>query len=266
MSESKFDDKKRYKLLEYYKSFKYISKFSGAIVGGRAHAEYLISLGMKNNNIQIGYDIVDNLYFYEMTRKIRINNKRNDLIDFKIPKNNYFICVTRFLPRKNLEMLIKSYSNYRMKIENPWDLVICGTGIEYDNIQNLIKSLNLNSHIHLPGFVSYSDIVFWYANASCLVHPALSEQWGLVVNEACASQLPVICSDKVGACHELVFNGVNGYKFDPTNSIELENRLSEIHMLGEEKLVEMGINSYKLVSEKCSPNNFKDACIRLINN
>jgi len=88
----------------------------------------------------------------------------------------------------------------------------------------------------------------------------------LVVNEACASQLPIICSDKVGACHELVFNDFNGYKFDPRNSLELENRLSEIHMLGKEKLFEMGINSYKLVSEKFSSNNFKNACIRLISN
>lgn len=266
MSESKFDDKKRYKPLEYYKSFKYISKFSGAIVGGRAHADYLIGLGMKKDDIQIGYDIVDNFYFNEMTQKIRIENKKIVLQGLKIPNNKYFICVTRFLPRKNLEMLVKSYSNYFKKFEKPWDLVVCGTGEEFDNIHNLIKSMNLNSHIHLPGFVSYSDIVFWYANASCLVHPALSEQWGLVVNEACASQLPIICSDKVGACHELVFDGVNGYKFDPRNSIELENRLSEIHLLGEEKLGKMGLNSYKIVSEKCSPNSFKEACIRLIFN
>jgi len=165
MSESKFDDKKRYKLLEYYKSFKYISKFSGAIVGGRAHADYLVSLGMKSNVIQIGYDIVDNLYYYEMTKKIRINRGRKDLQDFNIPKSNYFICVTRFLPRKNLEMLIISYSNYRKQIENPWDLVVCGNGEEFQNIQNLIKSLNLSSFIHLPCFLVCKCLLF---SSSCI--------------------------------------------------------------------------------------------------
>jgi len=266
MSESKFDDKKRYKFIELYKSIRYISKFYGALVGGNAHAEYLKSLGMKSEKIQLGYDIVDNNYFHEMTQMIRSSNINNYKNKFSIPYNNYFICVTRFLPRKNIQMLLYSYSIYRKKVYNPWDLVICGTGEEFNTINSLIKQLNLKNCVNLPGFVSYSEIVYWYAFASCLVHPALSEQWGLVVNEACASNLPIICSDKVGASDELVEEGLNGFKFNPNNSLQLTNQLISIHNLDNDKLINMGNYSYKLVNDKCSGLNFKQGFLSLLNN
>lgn len=262
MSESKFDDKKRNVFLELYKSIIYIRKFHGALVGGEAHAEYLIRLGMKRERIQLGYDMVDNKYFQEMTTLIRNTNQENSI---PIPQNNYFICVTRFIPRKNLQFLLHSYYNYKKQMHKPWDLVICGTGEEYNIILSLINELDLNKNVHLPGFVSYSEIVYWYASASCLVHPALSEQWGLVVNEACASNLPIICSNKVGACNELIVEGMNGFKFNPNNSLELTNCLVTIHKTDKEKLKEMGIYSNKIVNEKCSAINFRNGLLNLLN-
>jgi|688.fasta_scaffold175900_2 1,2-diacylglycerol 3-alpha-glucosyltransferase len=262
MSESKFDDKKRNIILEFYKSITYIRKFHGALVGGHAHKEYLISLGMKKERIQLGYDIVDNKYFQEMTTVIRNTNQENN---YPIPQNNYFICVTRFIPRKNIKLLLHAYHNYKMQVHKPWDLVICGTGIEHNIISSLIEKLDLNKNVHLPGFVSYSEIVYWYASASCLVHPALSEQWGLVINEACASSLPIICSDKVGACNELVVEGMNGFKFNPSNSLELTNCLINFHQIDKEKIKQMGVYSNKIVNEKCSALNFKNGFLNLLN-
>src|SRR6185503_4794941 len=39
--------------------------------------------------------------------------------------------------------------------------------------------------------------------------------WGLVVNEAMASGLPVLVSDRCGCASDLVVNGRNGFIFDP---------------------------------------------------
>src|SRR4029077_6197468 len=73
-----------------------------------------------------------------------------------------------------------------------------------------------------------------------------SEQWGLVVNEAIASGLPVIVSDRCGGVPELV-NG-NGFTFDPTNKDELATRLLEMASLSDEERKHLGENSYRIAA------------------
>jgi len=40
---------------------------------------------------------------------------------------------------------------------------------------------------------------------------SLHETWGVVVNEAAASGLPLVVSDRVGAAYDLVRDGQNGF-------------------------------------------------------
>ena len=50
-----------------------------------------------------------------------------------------------------------------------------------------------------------------YAVADCLVLPSdWGETWGLVVNEALATGLPCVVSDRVGAAPDLVVPGASG--------------------------------------------------------
>lgn len=53
------------------------------------------------------------------------------------------------------------------------------------------------------GFVNQSEIAKAYAVADVLVLPSRSETWGLVVNEAMSSGLPVVVSDQVGCAEDL---------------------------------------------------------------
>ena len=47
--------------------------------------------------------------------------------------------------------------------------------------------------------------------------PSREEQWGLLVNEALALNLPVLLSTNVGARDTLVRQGVNGFVIEPSN-------------------------------------------------
>ena len=85
--------------------------------------------------------------------------------------------------------------------------------------------------MHLPGFKPYDELPVYYALANAFVHASTTEQWGLVVNEAIASGLPVIVSNRCGCAPELV-NG-NGFTFDPTNEHELTARLLEMASLSD---------------------------------
>jgi len=67
----------------------------------------------------------------------------------------------------------------------------------------------------MPGFKQYDELPAWYGLAGAFVHASTTEQWGLVVNEAMASGLPVLVSERCGCAPDLVKDGVNGFIFDP---------------------------------------------------
>jgi glycosyltransferase involved in cell wall biosynthesis len=50
-----------------------------------------------------------------------------------------------------------------------------------------------------------------YAAADVFALLSSRETWGVVVNEAAASGLPLVLSDRVGAAYDLLRDGENGY-------------------------------------------------------
>jgi len=82
--------------------------------------------------------------------------------------------------------------------------------------------------VFFPGFRQYDELPRFYAHAGAFVHASTTEQWGLVVNEAIASGLPVLVSDRCGCAADLVEQGVNGYVFDPLNVTELAGLLGAV--------------------------------------
>jgi 1,2-diacylglycerol 3-alpha-glucosyltransferase len=250
MSESKRDDEKRSWWKEQLKSWLYVRKYASALVGGPAHRQYLIDLGMGGDRIFYGYDVVDNHYFREQAAITRQNSLSIRQAQPDIPDLPYFLAVTRLLPRKNITRLVEAYAHYCWQVgtQQAWHLVICGSGEQAGQIRQMTASYQLNHLVHLPGFLTYQQIAHWYALANAFVHPALVEQWGLVVNEACATGLPILCSQTVGACDSLVQDGFNGFTFNPYFSQELTQSLVAMHQLSEAERLQMGQASQQLVA------------------
>lgn len=251
MSESSQNDKRRHVFMEFMKSWLYVRRFGAALVGGRSHRDYVVSLGLPPERVFLGYDAVDNEYFAREAAIARRNSVTLRSRNPDIPADPFFLSVTRFLRRKNVPTLIHGYSTYRHVVgdKEAWKLVICGSGDRECEIRAAIHQQGLDDFICLPGFVSYHDLGPWYGLAEALVHPALGEQWGLVVNEACAAGLPIVCSRRVGACHELVRDGWNGLIFEPTDTKDLGRVLVAIHRLDPALRRMMGQNSQRLVAE-----------------
>jgi glycosyltransferase involved in cell wall biosynthesis len=104
----------------------------------------------------------------------------------------------------------------------------------------------LHRHVHLPGFKQYDELPAYYALARAFVHASTTEQWGLVVNEAVASGLPVIVSNRCGCVPELVAD--NGFTFDPVNENELAARLLEMASLSDDDLEHFGEASRRIAA------------------
>src|SRR5512132_724252 len=176
-------------------------------------------------------------------RKFELRNRRG------LPEN-YFLASARFIEKKNLSALIEAYAQYRQRSKIapkvPWDLVVLGDGPLRETLNSELSTLNLNEHVHMTGFKPYDELPVYYELANALVHASTTEQWGLVVNEAIASGLPVIVSDRCGCVPELI-NG-NGFTFDPTNEHELTARLLEMASLSDEERKRFGENSYRIAA------------------
>ena len=255
MSESARQDEPRTWWKETVKR-RVVNLYSAALVGGQRHVEYLGELGMPRERIFTGYDVIDNSYFRQKTdevggRKSEIRKK------YQLPEN-YFLASARFIEKKNLPRLIEAYAKYRRKSEvgrqksevgngnAPWDLVLLGDGPLKADLCRLISDLWLDAHVHLPGFKPYDELPVYYALAKAFVHPSTTEQWGLVVNEAIASRLPVIVSNHCGCVPELV-NG-NGFTFDPFDEHELATRLLQMTTLSNDERNQLAEVSYKIAA------------------
>ncbi|MBE9100631.1 glycosyltransferase [Vacuolonema iberomarrocanum] len=261
MSESKADDEPRHWWKEVLKSWLYVRHYDSALVGSRLHADYAVSLGIPSDRVFRGYDVVDHDYFVAEAEQARHNPDAVRQQQPQIPCRPYFLAVTRFIPRKNVSRLINAYHAYRQQVAEPWDLVLCGSGIEADNLQQQAQHLKLDAWVKFPGFVPYTVIAHWYGLAKALIHPALQEQWGLVVNEACAAGLPIICSDTVGARYDLVHSDKNGFLFNPNSTDDLTRCLVALHQLEETQRQHWGERS-RAIASSYRPENFAEGMLQ----
>jgi 1,2-diacylglycerol 3-alpha-glucosyltransferase len=265
MSESARGDEPRTWWKEIIKR-RIVNLYSAALVGGQRHVEYLVELGMPRDRIFTGYDVVDNAYFARRALEIR-NSKSEIRKKYGLPEP-YFLASARFIEKKNLLRLIRAYAEYRRQSEAirlrqgyggqggqrsevsagdaPWDLVLLGDGPMRETLNSQLSTLNLHPHVHLPGFKQYDELPVYYALANAFVHASTTEQWGLVVNEAIASGLPLIVSERCGCVPELVQG--NGFTFNPMDEHELASLLFKMATLSDDERKRLGDASYKIAA------------------
>jgi 1,2-diacylglycerol 3-alpha-glucosyltransferase len=164
----------------------------------------------------------------------------------------FFLTVCRFASEKNLVRLIEAFARYREQCKPgaAWDLVLCGDGPEAPEIEKTIARSGCSQCIHRPGFLQADGLTRWYAHAAAFVLPSLSEPWGLVVNEAAASRLPLLISSRAGCAATLVPDpeGTTGGRFDPLDIEEMTTKLAWMTNLRHEERLAMGQRAAEVVS------------------
>jgi len=93
------------------------------------------------------------------------------------------------------------------------ELRIAGSGPEHERLEDLAARLGIASCVSLLG--SVRDMQSFYRDVDCLVHPPLTEAFGLVAIEAAALGCPVIAA-AVDGLPESVAEGITGYTVAPT--------------------------------------------------
>ncbi|MCC6493818.1 MAG: glycosyltransferase family 4 protein [Pirellulales bacterium] len=208
----------------------------------------MIKLGMPRGQIATGYDVVDNYHF--ATGSIEANSRSAELrLQYMLP-SKYFLGSNRFIPKKNLSTLLTAFSAYRRRVgAAAWDLVIIGDGELRPELERQRDDLGIQTSVHLPGFKQYDELPIFYGLAKAFIHASTVEQWGLVVNEAMASGLPVLVSKRCGCVPDLVSEGVNGWTFDPYSADAIADAMVRMTELDEDRRRTMGKASQRIIAD-----------------
>lgn len=252
MSDSTEIDEDRHWWLEAVKR-RILALCSAALVAGTPHSGYLQVLGTGAERIFKGYDAVDNEHFARGAAAAR-RRERQLRSALGLP-SRYFLACARFSRKKNLLALLDAFASYRQLHEvDAWSLVIVGDGELRSELLAARDRLGLADHVLLTGAKPYDELPAYYGLAGAFVHASTTEQWGLVVNEAMASGLPVLVSNRCGCAVDLVQEGRNGFLFDPYNKFSLAIALHRVATSGS-ALDEMGRISRRIIA-RWSPENF----------
>lgn len=233
MTESKEDDAPRKWWIEMGKR-RLVAQFDSGLCGGSPHRAYLEQLGMKPELIFDRYDVVDNESFWQAAEAARANSEPFRNLPGLDDDRPYFLVSSRFIERKNIPRTLSAYNSYRKKHPEGWRLIILGTGPDEAKLREQVAAENIPDVV-FAGFQQFDQLAGYYAFAGAFIHPALQEQWGLVVNEAMACGLPVGVSRTVGSAYDLVVDGKNGFRFDPEHEKSIEEALTRLAVSAEER-------------------------------
>lgn len=130
--------------------------------------------------------------FYDIQR-----DNKNQIINF--------LFSGQYIDRKNILNTINAFKQVDNKNIR---LNIIGGGELKEEVSKLIKD---DSRINNLGFVQPHELPEVYANNDIFLMPSKHDGWALVINEAMASAMPIISTNKVGAVCEYIKHKENGY-------------------------------------------------------
>jgi glycosyltransferase involved in cell wall biosynthesis len=118
--------------------------------------------------------------------------------------------IGQLITRKRWDWLVKIIAEHPSR--NSLEVRICGTGVMMDEIR--CRAAELGIRLELMGFRSGEDLADDLRWADVLVHPAIYEGWGVVLNHAAYFGLPVIAYEGVRSADGImVRRGETGFIF-----------------------------------------------------
>ena len=111
-----------------------------------------------------------------------------------ITQGNYLLAVGRLTPEKGLEYLVEAAN----RLPQVQQVVIAGASDHDSAYRELLERLDVNKKVIFTGFTTGEDLSQLYSHARCFVLPSVNEGFPMVMLEAMAYGLPILCSDIPG--------------------------------------------------------------------
>jgi glycosyltransferase involved in cell wall biosynthesis len=223
------DMRRGYVLTELLKA-KFIHSCDGFVIAGKASFEYVKSFEPKNDRIFTAPDAVDTDFFARQADAARQNAVASRPALGLPPR--YFLFVGRLVPEKGVFDLLEAYGMLPPEIRSQIGLVFVGDGVARSELERRAVGISPGS-VRFPGFAQREQLAGLYGLAEVFVFPTHTDPWGLVVNEAMACGLPIICSEAAGCVADLVEDRWNGRVVFPRDLGQLASAMCELASQGE---------------------------------
>jgi glycosyltransferase involved in cell wall biosynthesis len=133
-----------------------------------------------------------------------------------------FLSVGRYVDAKGIDVLVDGYRRYRAAVSDPWQLDCCGTG----PLAGLLAGCPGVTDL---GFIQPDRQAEVWAGHGAFVLASRFDPWPLVIAEATAAGLPVVCTEACGSAVELVRGCHNGLTVATGDPRALADGLRWIH-------------------------------------
>lgn len=192
----------------------FISHASGCFANGIHAKKYFIHYGAKEENIYLHNF---STLFEKDILPVCIPATEKAILKQKLGLENKktVITVGQFIYRKGFDILLKAWE----RLSYDANLIILGGGEKEDEYWDFIATHHL-TNVTLLGFKAFDEVLEYFKACDLFALPTREDIWGLVINEAMASGLPVITTDQCIAGLELIDNGKNGY-IVPVDNVEI---------------------------------------------
>ena len=168
---------------------------------------------INNSKVKVIYEAVDPNFSTKSPTK---SSKQS---------NPYVIYTGSAYPHKNLKTLVDAIVILKDKQINIDLHIVSSRSVFLDKIANYIRSKNAQSYVKILGRLSDQSLKGEYSSATALVHPSLSEGFGLTGLEAMHVGLPVISSNK-GSLPEIYQDAA--LYVDPQKSTDIANSIHQV--------------------------------------
>ncbi len=148
---------------------------------------------------------------------------------------------------KGLEFLIEAMSGVQAS------LIIAGEGPLRNELEGMVKNLEIESKVFFVGRQSDSELRYWYNKCDVFVLPSVerTEAFGIVQLEAMAFKKPVINTNLPTGVVSVSVHGETGFTIPPRDPESLKDALKTL--LNDDGLrLRFGENAYKRVKGKFS--------------
>jgi glycosyltransferase involved in cell wall biosynthesis len=200
------------KLLAPFVLRRYLRRFEAALVTGERSAAYARHLGFSDGQIERG------LIGLDTASAADVAAARASLPAY--PRR--FLYVGRYAPEKRIDLLVAAYRRYRSRVRDPWGLTCCGMGPEAGRLVGV-------EGVEDRGFVQPAAMAKVFATHGAFVLASDYDPWPLVIAEAVAAGLPVVCTSACGSSVELVRSYFNGRVVGPGDEAGLAEALEWVH-------------------------------------
>ena len=195
------------------------------LVSGVLNAEYYEHYGADRRRFFLTPWAIDNERFAAGSR---MTPDERDAMRHRLgirPDQMAIVFSAKMLPRKDPMTLLRAVD--AMRNRSSAAVIFLGHGELREELERFARERGITAHF--AGFVNQSELPRHYASADVFVLPSTYEPRGSVINEAMASGLPVIVTDRCGSIGDIVLEGDNAMVYPAGDGAALAAQLDTLY-------------------------------------